>query len=105
MKCPFGETYFQVSNEKNSGWLGYIGDYTAQLYRESLLTNLLLVSGSLRKKTEDALDQLTHLSGLIFRPVSLAYYQYLGDIKTFGTPLKVTVGWDGKQRTTKILRS
>ena len=29
---------------------------------------------------EDALDQLTHLSGLIFRPVSLAYYQYLGGL-------------------------
>ena len=27
---------------------------------------------------EDALDQLTHLSGLIMRPVSLAYYQPLG---------------------------
>ena len=27
---------------------------------------------------EDALDQLTHLSGLIMRPVSLAYYQCLG---------------------------
>ena len=23
-----------VSNEKNLGWLGYIGDYTTQLYRE-----------------------------------------------------------------------
>ena len=23
-----------VSNEKNLGWLGYIGDYTAQLYRD-----------------------------------------------------------------------
>ena len=24
----------QVSNEKNPGWLGFIGDYTAQLYRD-----------------------------------------------------------------------
>ena len=24
---------FQVSNEKNLGWLGYIGDYTTHLYR------------------------------------------------------------------------
>ena len=23
-----------VSNEKNLGWLGYIGDYTTQLYRD-----------------------------------------------------------------------
>ena len=23
-----------LSNEKNSGWLGYIGDYTTQLYRD-----------------------------------------------------------------------
>ena len=35
-----------MSNEKNPGWLGYIGDYTLQLYRDynkplqgSLLTN------------------------------------------------------------------
>ena len=26
-------------------------------------------------EAEDALDQLTHLAGLIMRPVSLAYYQ------------------------------
>ena len=25
---------FQMSNEKNPGWLGYIGDYTTQLYRD-----------------------------------------------------------------------
>ena len=24
----------QLSNEKNLGWLGYIGDYTIQLYRD-----------------------------------------------------------------------
>ena len=24
----------QLSNEKNLGWLGYIGDYTTQLYRD-----------------------------------------------------------------------
>ena len=24
----------QMSNEKNLGWLGYIGDYTTQLYRD-----------------------------------------------------------------------
>ncbi len=24
----------QLSNEKNPGWLGYIGDYTTQLYRD-----------------------------------------------------------------------
>ena len=24
---------FHLSNEKNLGWLGYIGDYTIQLYR------------------------------------------------------------------------
>ena len=24
-----------VSNEKNLGWLGYIGDYTTQLYRDN----------------------------------------------------------------------
>ena len=24
---------YHVSNEKNLGWLGYIGDYTTQLYR------------------------------------------------------------------------
>ena len=23
---------FQLSNEKNPGWLGYLGDYTTQLY-------------------------------------------------------------------------
>ena len=23
-----------MSNEKNLGWLGYIGDYTTQLYRD-----------------------------------------------------------------------
>ena len=23
-----------LSNEKNIGWLGYIGDYTTQLYRD-----------------------------------------------------------------------
>ena len=25
---------FHMSNEKNLGWLGYIGDYTTQLYRD-----------------------------------------------------------------------
>ena len=25
----------QMSNEKNPGWLGYIGDYTTQVYRDS----------------------------------------------------------------------
>ncbi len=25
--------HFQMSNDKNLGWLGYIGDYTTQLYR------------------------------------------------------------------------
>ena len=37
---------FHVSHEKNPGWLGYIRDYTTQLYRDynkpllgSLLTN------------------------------------------------------------------
>ena len=32
-----GAVYFcccQMSNEKNPGWLGYIGDYTTQLYRD-----------------------------------------------------------------------
>ena len=24
--------YFHISQEKNPGWLGYIGDYTTQLY-------------------------------------------------------------------------
>ena len=24
----------QLSSEKNPGWLGYIGDYTTQLYRD-----------------------------------------------------------------------
>ena len=24
----------QMSNEKNPGWFGYIGDYTTQLYRD-----------------------------------------------------------------------
>ena len=24
----------EVSNEKNPGWLGYVGDYTTQLYRD-----------------------------------------------------------------------
>ncbi len=28
----------QVSNEKNPGWLGYIGDYTTQLYRDYFWT-------------------------------------------------------------------
>ena len=31
-KKTMGET--QLSNEKNTGWLGYIGDYTTQLYRD-----------------------------------------------------------------------
>ena len=34
----------QVSHEKNPGWLGYIRDYTTQLYRDynkSLLGSLL----------------------------------------------------------------
>ena len=25
----------EVSNEKNPGWLGYIGDYATQLYRDN----------------------------------------------------------------------
>ena len=28
------DTQAHVSNEKNLGWLGYIGDYTTQLYRD-----------------------------------------------------------------------
>ena len=31
-KCPFYLFDFQVSNEKKHGWLGFIGDYTTQLY-------------------------------------------------------------------------
>ena len=31
---PYQMVPFQVSNEKNLGWLGYIGDYTNQLYRD-----------------------------------------------------------------------
>ena len=31
-KIPGG--HFQLSNEKNPGWLGSIGDYTTQLYRD-----------------------------------------------------------------------
>ena len=30
----FRWNFTQVSNEKNLGWLGYIGDYTTQLYRD-----------------------------------------------------------------------
>ena len=29
-----GDEYIQLSNEKNPGWLGYIGYYTTQLYRD-----------------------------------------------------------------------
>ena len=29
-----GHTNYHLSNEKNLGWLGYIGDYTTQLYRD-----------------------------------------------------------------------
>ena len=29
----------QVSNEKNPGWLGYIGDYTTQLYRDYFINH------------------------------------------------------------------
>ena len=32
-KYPFALMVSQVSNEKNLGWLGYIGDHTTQLYR------------------------------------------------------------------------
>ena len=42
----FNQFLFHLSNEKKPGWLGYIGDYTLQLYRDynkplqgSLLTN------------------------------------------------------------------
>ena len=32
---PFGlHKQIQVNLEKNTGWLGYIGDYTTQLYRD-----------------------------------------------------------------------
>ena len=31
-KKPAGTTRDHLSNEKNLGWLGYIGDYTTQLY-------------------------------------------------------------------------
>ncbi len=41
MSCAFCEVFLdflglllQVSNEKNLGWLGYIGDYTTQLFRD-----------------------------------------------------------------------
>ena len=30
----FIKGYQQLSNENNLGWLGYIGDYTTQLYRD-----------------------------------------------------------------------
>ena len=26
--------FYQLSHEKHPGWLGYIGDYTSQLYRD-----------------------------------------------------------------------
>eukprot|EP00434_Breviolum_minutum_P001977 symbB.v1.2.001748.t2/scaffold94.1/size335129/12 len=45
----------------------------------------------------DALDQLTHLSGLIFRPVSLAYYQHcrvIVVIFSFMWPLVTALGED-----------
>ena len=29
-----GDVKGQLSHEKNLGWLGYIGDYTTQLYRD-----------------------------------------------------------------------
>ena len=32
-KYPLYKEY--MSNEQNPGWLGYIGDYTTQLYRDS----------------------------------------------------------------------
>ena len=31
--------HLQMSNEKNPGWLGYIGDYTTQLYRDCNIIN------------------------------------------------------------------
>ena len=30
----FFEEISQMSNEKSPGWLGYVGDYTTQLYRD-----------------------------------------------------------------------
>ena len=30
----------QLSNEKNPGWLGYIGDYTTQVYRDYFINQL-----------------------------------------------------------------
>ena len=37
IECHPSENHFEqgthLSNEKNTGWLGYIGDYTTQLYR------------------------------------------------------------------------
>ena len=40
--------YPQLSNEKNTGWLGYIGDYTAQVYRDFAIKNtwVFFVAGS-----------------------------------------------------------
>ena len=32
MLMVFYDCHGQVSHEKNPGWLGYIGDYTTQLY-------------------------------------------------------------------------
>ena len=32
--CATNECIVEVSNEKNPGWLRYIGDYTTQLYRD-----------------------------------------------------------------------
>ena len=31
---PFQKCLTHLSHEKNPGWLGYIGDYTTQLYRD-----------------------------------------------------------------------
>ena len=28
------ETFHMIAHEKNPGWLGYIGDYTTQVYRD-----------------------------------------------------------------------
>ncbi|CAE7251790.1 GCS1 [Symbiodinium sp. CCMP2592] len=54
----------------------------------------------------DALDQLTHLSGLIARPVSLAYYQHcrvIVVIFSFMLPLVTEVGEDRRQSPGRVL--
>ena len=45
-----------VSNEKEPGWLGYIGDYTTQLYRDCNET-LIRIPGSLLIN-EDSMERL-----------------------------------------------